>query len=387
MMAFDANSLYDIEKTKAKYDALWRKCNEIYGLFKNANLAQHADTSVILSAFAVMIREIGEHTDLVPRHMALMHSDFITKVLNMSAGLTSIKNDTEFDYAKMSVCDLPICSFMDTYVSALPATCYADIQHAHTITVDLYEIWVQPEFDFDVFVVKIREFLAFAGTTPELSRCKAGLTFIEQCLSGIADNTTEYYKTYMSTGSSTNTIMDIFSDIKLRAKDSMSKNKYKIIYDIQKIGTYVMNRANSNQTPIVTKIKENLTTCLDTLKKYLAGKKDKSPANDDDDVAPAPAAPAAPPKEKSKRRRGKRDKASRVAKSIVPCVSAVDVVDVSAIDGVAVSAIDVDVVDVSAIDVDVVDVSAIDVVAVDAPNTHVDTQDDTAQPLLACATP
>ena len=62
-------------------------------------------------------------------------------------------------------------------------------------------------------------------------------------------------------------------------------------------------------------------------------------------------------------------------------------VDVSAIDGVAVSAIDVDVVDVSAIDVDVVDVSAIDVVAVDAPNTHVDTQDDTAQPLLACATP
>jgi hypothetical protein len=275
MMTFDVNSMYDVEKTKVKYDALWRKCNEIYNIFKNDNIAQHIDASVILTTFSSMIREIGEHAELVPRHMALMHSDFITKVLNLSAGLTAIKKATSFEYAKLSVCELPLCSFIYTQINTLPATCYADLSKLHTATVDLYEIWVQPEFDFAVFTIKIREFLVFAGTTPELSRCKAGLAFIEQCLAGISDNTSEYYKTYMSTGSATNTIMDIFSDIKMRAKDSMSKNKYKIIYDIQKIGTFVMNRANSNQTPIVAKIKENLTTCLSTLEDYLKNKQAK----------------------------------------------------------------------------------------------------------------
>ncbi len=275
MMAFDASALYDVEKTKIKYDDMWRKCNEVYSILKNSDVAQHIDASELLNAFAAMIREIGAHAELIPRHMALMHSEFITKTLNLSAGLTAIKKRTNFEYIKMAKCDLPICSFIYKTVNTIPSTCYDDIQQLHSTTVDLYEIWTRPEFDFAVFTSKIKEFLQVASTTQELSNCKAGLAFIEQCLAGISDNTSDYYKTYMSTGSATNTIMDIFSDIKIRAKDSISKNKYKIISDIQKIGSFVMNRANSNQTPIVAKIKENLTTCLGTLEEYLEQKQKK----------------------------------------------------------------------------------------------------------------
>ena len=34
MMAFDANTLYDAEKTKIKYDEMWNKCAELYNIFK-----------------------------------------------------------------------------------------------------------------------------------------------------------------------------------------------------------------------------------------------------------------------------------------------------------------------------------------------------------------
>ena len=280
MMAFDANTLYDAEKTKVKYDEMWAKCTELYNICKTSCLASYIDTKPMLVAFSQLIKELSEHTDLVPRHIAFMHSEFITKSLNISAGLTAVKNETGFDFDLLATCELEICSFIHTEVHTLPSICFADLQRLHSVTVDLYEIWTRPEFDFEVFSVKIKEFLHFAGTTPELHKCKAGLAFIEQCLAGITDNTTEYYKTYMSTGSATNTILDIFSDIKLRAKDSISKNKYKIISDIQKIGSFVMNRANSNQTPIVAKIKENLTTCLGTLDEYLTEKRKKHEARE-----------------------------------------------------------------------------------------------------------